>query len=106
MTKDSTHLNKPVINFMRKDVAKLLHHITVQQALDNIRQRGIGDRIVYFYAVDDDDRLVGVVPTRRLLSAPIDRRISEVMITHVIMIPEHATVFETYEYCPRDLQKK
>ena len=95
---DSTHLNIPVINIVRKDVAKLSSNITVQQALDVIRQKGLGERIVYFYVVDDDDRLAGVVPTRRLLTAPLDQRLSEVMIVHVIAIPQHATVFDAYEF--------
>jgi magnesium transporter len=47
--------------------------------------------------VDEDDRLVGVLPTRRLLTAPLAQRISGVMITRVIAIPETATVMEACE---------
>lgn len=97
MIRDAAYLNKHVIEIIRKDVAKLLYSSTVQQALDDIRQRGLGDKIVYFYVVDEDDRLVGVVPTRRLLSAPLDSQISELMIRRVISIPQHTTVFETCE---------
>jgi len=48
--------------------------------------------------VDDDDRLVGVVPTRRLLAAPPDQRISEIMIAPVLAIPQSATVFDACEF--------
>jgi len=75
--------------------------MTVQQTLDVIRQKGLGERIIYFYVVDDDERLVGIVPTRRLLTAPIDQRISEIMIASVVTIPQHATVFEAHEFFHR-----
>ena len=48
--------------------------------------------------MDENDKLVGVVPTRRLLTAPVDERISEMMITPVIALPQHATVFNAYEF--------
>lgn len=98
MVKNSGYIDTPVINIARKDVARLPRNMTVQQTLDVIRQKGLGERIIYFYVVDEDDRLVGVVPTRRLLVAPIDQRISEIMITPAITIPQHATVFEAHEY--------
>lgn len=98
MTLDPTYLNSPVLTIARRDATRLLHNVTVQQALDFIRQEGVGEKIVYFYVVDDNDRLVGVVPTRRLLTAPIDVRISEIMIGPVITIPQHATVFDAHEF--------
>ena len=97
MTDHTTHLHQSVITLIRKD--KLHKDFTVQQALDNIREKkGIGDRIIYFYVVDNDDRLVGVVPTRRLLASHLEQRISEVMIGPVITIPKRATVIEAYEF--------
>lgn len=98
MTEYSTCMNSPVIDIIRKDVTKLPDNITAQQALDAIRQKGLGEKIVYFYVVDDDDCLVGVVPTRRLLTAPIDQQISEMMVAPVITIPQHATVFDAHEF--------
>jgi len=81
----------------RKDAAILREDVTVQQALDAIRQRGLGEKIVYFYVVDADERLVGVLPTRQLLTAPLDRRLSELMIRQVAAIPHTATVLEACE---------
>ena len=68
MTSEQNHLQQPVLAVARKDVATLRRDLTVQQALDIIRQRGIGEKIVYFYAVDTEYRLVGVLPTRRPLA--------------------------------------
>lgn len=97
MSQGSEHLDQPVITFAHKDVMTLREDLTVQQALENIRQRGIGEKIVYFYLVDEDDRLSGVVPTRRLLTAPLETPLSELKISRVMAIPHTATVLEACE---------
>lgn len=71
--------------------------MTVEGALRHIRETGIGEKIIYFYVADHDDRLVGVVPTRRLLSNPLDRNVHEIMVSGVIAIPESATLLEACE---------
>ena len=50
-----------------------------------------------FYVVDADDRLAGVLPTRRLLTAPLEQQLSEVMISRVVAIPRTASVLEACE---------
>src|SRR5229473_3482944 len=91
------HLQMPLLAVARKDVATLREDFSVQQALDAIRQRGVGEKIIYFYAVDEDGCLTGVLPTRRLLTAPLTQRLSEVMIPRVVTIPQTATVLEACE---------
>jgi len=97
MTPGTEHLHQPVSAVARKDVATLRQDFTVQQALDTIRQRGVGEKIVYFYVVDADDRLAGVLPTRRLLTAPLEQRLADVMIPRVVAIPQTASVLEACE---------
>jgi len=97
MMPEPNHLQQPVLAVARKDVATLRQDLTVQQALDIIRQRGIGEKIVYFYAVDAEDRLVGVLPTRRLLIAPLEQRLADLMIRRVVAVPASATVLEACE---------
>src|SRR6516164_4497789 len=92
-----THLDQPVTEVARKDFTTLRQDLTVQQALDAIRHIGVGEKIVYFYVVDGAERLVGVVPTRRLLTAPLTKRISEIMIERVVAIPSAATLLEACE---------
>jgi magnesium transporter len=46
--------------------------------------------------VDSDNRLVGVVPTRRLLTAPLANRLSEVMVGQVMTIPHSAKVIDAW----------
>ena len=97
MTAETTHLHEPVLTVARKDVATLRQDLTVQQALDAIRQRGIGEKIVYFYVVDAENRLASVLPTRRLLTAPLEQRLADLMIARVVALPEIATVMEACE---------
>ena len=91
------HLNQPISGLASKDFTALARNLTVAEALAQTRERGVGQQIIYFYVVDDRQRLVGVVPTRRLLSAPLDARLEDIMIRNVVAIPETATVLETCE---------
>ena len=83
MTQSMTHLDQPVTAVARRDSVSLRQDFTVQEALDRIRQRDIGEGIIYFYVVDAQDRLAGVVPTRRLLTAGLPQRLSDIMIHQV-----------------------
>lgn len=93
----ATHLNEPVATAARKDFALLRPDMTVEQALAHIREKGIGEKIIYFYVADQEDHLLGVVPTRRLLTNSLDRRISSIMVANVIAIPVSATLMEACE---------
>lgn len=99
MTRDKEHLQQPVLSVARRDVATLRQDSTIQEALDAIRSDGAarGGEIVYFYVVDADGRLEGVLPTRRLLTAPLEQRVSEAMLRRVVAIPQTATVLEACE---------
>lgn len=90
--------NSPVSEHARKDFPLLDAEMTVAQALDRIRREGIGERVIYFFAVDGDNRLVGVLPTRRLLTAPLENPLHEIMERRVIAIPASATVLDACEF--------
>lgn len=91
-------LNEPVTSHARADFPRLRLSMTIRQALDEIRQTGLGEKVIYFYVVDDRDRLVGVIPTRRLLTTDLDRPVGDVMVPSVVAIPDSATVLEACEY--------
>ena len=63
-----------------------------------IRNSSIDGRVVYFYVVDQQHRLTGVVPTRRLLLSPLEQRIADIMIRDVVALPQAATVLEACEF--------
>ena len=91
------HLNKPIAEFLRPGPPPLRMDQTVAEALEAIRTTGLEERIFYFYVVDADGRLSGVVPARKLLTESLDRLIGEVMIKRVMSLPEGATLMEACE---------
>ena len=91
-------LNAPAMDYARKDFPLLEADSNVDKALETIRREGIGERVIYFYAVDDRKRLVGVVPTRRLLTAAPETRLRDIMVPRVIALPAEATVLEACEF--------
>ncbi|MCL6100797.1 MAG: magnesium transporter [Bacteroidetes bacterium] len=90
--------HQPVLNFARKDFTALNKNLTVDEALEKIRTEGVGERIVYFYAVDDEKKLVGVVPTRRLLTGKLEQKIEELMVKRVAALPSSASVYDACEF--------
>lgn len=87
-----------VVTHARKDFPLLDATASVADALAQIRSEGVGERVIYFFAVDRDQRLVGVLPTRRLLTAPLEARLEEIMVRKVVAIPSTATVLEACEF--------
>src|SRR5207248_2170622 len=67
-------------------------------ALEGLRGKPPVGRIIYFYVVDDQGRLVGVVPTRRLLLNALSTTIGDIMVKQVISLPASATVLEACEF--------
>ncbi len=90
--------DEPIAAHARKDLPLLQARMSVQEALDQIRREGVGERVIYFYAVDEERRLVGVLPTRRLLTAPLENSLEEIMIRRVIALPASATVLDACEF--------
>jgi magnesium transporter len=97
-TTGTPDFNSLVAKHARKDFPLLDADITVGDALERIRREGIGERVIYFYAVDEHKRLAGVVPTRRLLTAPLDTPLGAVMVQRVVAVPATATVLEACEF--------
>src|SRR2546429_9312673 len=90
--------NSPVVEHARKDFPLLDADMTVGEALDRIRREGVGERVIYFFAIDSEKRLVGVLPTRRLLTAALETHLEEIMVRRVVAIPATATVLEACEF--------
>jgi magnesium transporter len=92
------NFDAPVAEHARKDFPLLDANMTVGNALERIRREGVGERVIYFYAVDEQKRLVGVVPTRRLLTASLEMLLSEIMVRRVVAVPAAATVLDACEF--------
>jgi len=87
----------PVLQHARYDFPLLEARLSVGEALEAVRREGVAERIVYFYVGDENDRLVGVLPVRRLLTADPGKKLSEIMISRVVAVPATATVLEACE---------
>ncbi len=90
--------NAPALDYARKDFPLLEADASVKKALETIRREGIGERVIYFYAADKEKKLVGVVPTRRLLTASPEKLLREIMVPRVIALPATATALEACEF--------
>jgi magnesium transporter len=93
----SSELHRPVTDFCSREFPVVDVAATIGLALESIRARGFGDKIIYFYVTDADGVLRGVLPTRRLLTEPLERPVAECMIQRVMAIPETATLLEACE---------
>lgn len=91
-------LTDPVVDHMRTDAPRLKLDQSVGEALLEVRENPPESRIIYFYVIDPDGCLKGVVPTRRLLLNRPETPIRDIMVAGVISIPETATVLDACEY--------
>ncbi len=95
---DKQTYHQPVLEHARKDFTALDKNLSVDETLEKIREEGLGERIVYFYVVDDEKKLVGVLPTRRLLTGKPEQKIEELMVKRVAALPKTATVYDACEF--------
>ncbi len=90
--------DEPVLNHLRRDFVWVTTADTVGQSLARVQGTQVEGQIVYFYVVDEDRRLRGVVPTRRLLLSPPETPIAEIMETNVVTLPATATLLDACEF--------
>ena len=93
----SEHLGRRLTEFLRPGPPPLRVDQTIGEALEIIRRSGLEERIFYFYAVDTEGRLSGVVPARKLLTEPLGIYVGAAMIPRVLSLPETATLLEACE---------
>jgi magnesium transporter len=90
-------MKSPLSEFIRPGPPALLIDQTIEDALRVIRSTGLEDRIFYFYVVDGEGRLSGVIPSRKLLTEPLETKVGEAMLRRVLSLPETATLLEACE---------
>ena len=87
------------------DDALVLHHIhrnftaldgglTVRSAVEAVQRQRDESKIHYFYVVDDEGRLEGVMPTRRFLTRAPDSTLREVCVRDPVTISAEASLAE------------
>lgn len=91
-------LSEPINKHMRPAPPGLRPDATVNEALAQLRKTQPTGRVIYFYVTDEHDRLVGVVPTRRLLLADPQTPLKDLMVKEVVKLPDDTTVLEACEF--------
>src|SRR5207302_65742 len=76
----------------------LRRDMTVAAALETIRGGGGGQAAIYFYVIENNGRLAGVLQTRALLTAQPEERLADIMSPRVVAIPQTATVLDACEF--------
>lgn len=89
-----TALARPVSEHLHTDFTTLPVTWSCSQALEEIRRTGDDAKISYFYTVDEENKLCGVIPVRRFLTAPPDRRLGDMAIRNLVTINEGSTLAE------------
>jgi magnesium transporter len=95
---DKHAYQQPITNIARKDFTAVNKNLTVENAFGKIREEGVGERIFYIYVIDDEEKLVGVLPTRRLLAGKLEQKIEELMVKRIVALPKTATVYDALEF--------
>ncbi len=74
---------------------------TIEEALEQLRNRTISEKIIYFYVIDYQYRLLGVVSARNLLLHPPQTLIKEIMQKSVVSLCAEETLQEGLEILDR-----
>ncbi len=90
--------SESVTSHVHQDCTTLGVEQTVGDALAELRSTLVSEKIVYFYVIDAERHLLGVVPTRRLLMSRPDTPVRDIMVKHIISIPASMSVFDACEF--------
>lgn len=97
MLENTEHLNDPVESCMKRDVLGFDQDLTVDQLLKQLREIVTEQRILYFYVTDAAGKLVGVIPTRTLLTSEPRARLREILVKRMITIRSAAPLYDACE---------
>jgi magnesium transporter len=91
------HLDSPLSAHLLHNFIALNDRLTAEQTIELLRHSQDVPDINYLYVVNDDNRLTGVLPTRKLLHAPPRVPIVEIMQADPVSIPSGVTVLQAIQ---------
>jgi magnesium transporter len=89
---------EPALKHARTDFLLFRQDWSVHQTIEHLRQAEVGNRVFYFYVTDQEERLTGIIPARKLLISSGGQILSDIMIRRVVALPHTATVFDACEF--------
>ena len=91
------HLDRKVKTCMTQVKTLVYEHQTIEEALKNLREKHITEKVLYFYVVDENHYLKGLVATRDLLLKDSATVISTITQPNVIVLHQDQTIKEAME---------
>jgi len=91
-------------SMMSTDVFTLHKNTIARDAIQSLQDKEEAEMVFYLYVTDDDDRLVGVISLRDLVTTPPDKTLDNIMIKNVISVQpetdqeEVAKIVSRYNY--------
>lgn len=98
LTASENLLQEPVSDHMQVEVTVAHQSQSVGQVVAAFRAKPPVGQFFYIYVVDDQQHLVGVLPTRALMINPPETPIASLMLTRTVAIPVEATVLDACEF--------
>lgn len=94
-------LHRPIHEYVAHVDTTISYDATIEEALHSLRQKPIEQKIIYFYVVDENYRLKGVVSARQLLLSNPHYKVSEVMQGWVAKVKIGQTIRDALELFDR-----
>ena len=91
------HLDRKVKTCMSSVKTSVHADQTVEEAIALLRNKDITEKVLYFYVLDGDKKLIGLVSTRDLLLKKPGTLIGDITEPHVISLNQNQTVQEAME---------
>ncbi|MBS0654886.1 MAG: magnesium transporter [Verrucomicrobia bacterium] len=90
----SSELQSPISTFMVKVATAFHEEMTIEEVLAILRKREIPHIIQYFYSVDDEHVLTGILATRDLLMSEPTTKLKAIVDRDVVAIEQNETLLE------------
>lgn len=94
----SYNLSKPLKEIIKKVDTVFLDSDPVINSLKQLQNKHLDPQIVYFYVVDNENKLVGVIPARKLLFSDTNEKISNLMEKTIIKLTDNQTLQEALQF--------
>jgi magnesium transporter len=92
-------LDHPVTEFLSHAEFTLREDLTIDGALALLREgkEVPAGQVIYFYVINADGRLVGILPTRQLILSPGAARVADLMVRDMVTLSAKETLFDALE---------
>lgn len=94
---EKTVLTRQIKDFIVPSKTVMRDDQTVDEVLKFLRDQHIDEKIIYFYVVDKNFQLKGVVSARNLLLSQTEKYIHEIMENEIISVNAHQSMKEALE---------